>query len=70
MSENERQSQTNAVVNDKLLRTVVTHLRSGGIFNNQIEKRLLLSLPVKFFKSVNIWHSYGQKGGLCRAFSS
>jgi len=70
MSENERLSQTNAVVNDKLLGTVVTHLRSGGIFNNQIEKRLLLSLPVKFFKSVNIWHSYGQKGGLCRAFSS
>ena len=30
MSENERQLQTNAVINDKLQRTVVTYLRGGG----------------------------------------
>jgi len=71
MPENQRQSQTNAVVNDKLQGTVVTYLRCGGIFNNQIKQGLLLSLPVKTnLKSVNIWHSYGQKGGLCLALSS
>jgi len=48
-SENERQSQTNAVINDKLLGTVVTHLRCGEIFNNQIKKGLLPSLQVKLF---------------------
>ena len=63
MSENERPSQTNAVINDKLQGTVVTYLRYGGIFNNQIKKGLLLSMPVKeVLKSVNMWHSYGQKG--------
>jgi len=31
MSENERQSQTNAVINDKLQGTVVTYLGCGGI---------------------------------------
>jgi len=71
MSENERQSQTNAVVNDKLQGTVVTDLRCGGIFNKQIKKGLLLSPSVKtILKSVNIWHSYGQSSGLCRALSS
>jgi len=59
MSENERQSLTNVVINDKLQGTVVTYLRCSGIINNQIKKRLLLSLPVK--KSVNTWPSYGQK---------
>jgi len=49
MSENERQSQTNAVINDKLPGMIVTYLRCGGIFNNQINKGLLLSLPVKHF---------------------
>jgi len=47
MSENERQSQTNVVINDTLQGTVVTYLRCSGIINNQIKKRLLLSLPVK-----------------------
>ena len=47
MSENDRQSQTNAVINDKLQGTVVTYLRCGGIVNNQIKTGLLLSLPVK-----------------------
>jgi len=47
MSENERESQTNAVINDKLRCTVVTYLGRGGIANNQIKEGLLLSLPVK-----------------------
>ena len=47
MSENERQSQTNAVINNKLQGTVVTYLRCGGISNNQIKDGLLLSAPVK-----------------------
>ena len=49
MSENERQSQTNAVINDKLHGTVVTYLKCGGIFNKLIKKGLLLSLPVTIF---------------------
>jgi len=40
-------AQTNAVINDKLLGTVVTYLRCGVIFNKQIKKGLLLSRPVK-----------------------
>jgi len=60
MSENERQSQTNAVTNNKLQGTVVTYLRCDGIVNNKIKKGLLLSLPVKKIKSVTI----------CRALSS
>jgi len=56
----ERQLQTNAVINDKPQGTVVTYLRCGGIFNNQIKRFLLLSLLGKLLKSVNIWHSYGQ----------
>jgi len=51
MSENERQSQTNAVINDKLQGTVVTYLRSDRIFDNQIKTGLLLSLPVKKIKN-------------------
>ena len=47
MSENEQQSQTNAVINDKLQGIVVTYLRCSGIFSNQINSGLLLSLPVK-----------------------
>jgi len=74
MSENERQSQTNAVINDKIQGiTVVTCLRCecGGIFNSLIKKCLLLSLPVKkVLKSVNILCRHGQNGGLCRALSS
>jgi len=59
LSENERQSQTNTVINEKLQGTVVTYLRCGETTNNQIKTGLLLSLPVKIsFKSVNIWHNY------------
>ena len=47
--------------NDKLQGSVATYLRCGGIVNNQIRKGLLLSLPVIFFKSVNIWQSYKQE---------
>jgi len=47
ISENERQSQTNAVIDDKLQGTVVTRLRCGVIFNNQMRNGLLLSLTVK-----------------------
>jgi len=49
-SENERQSQTNAVINDKLQGTVVTYLRCGGI-SNEVKSGLRLNLPVKFFNS-------------------
>jgi len=39
-------------------------------FNDQSKSGLLLSLTVKtYLKSANIWHSYGQKGGLYRALS-
>ena len=47
MSENERQLQTNAVINDKLQDTVVTYLRCRRIVNNQIKAGLLRSLQVK-----------------------
>jgi len=47
MPENEREMQTNAVINDKLQDTVVTYLRRGGIFNNQLKEGLLVSLAVK-----------------------
>ena len=49
MSENERQSPTNAVINDQLQGRVVTYLRCNGIFSNQIKNSLLLSLPADFF---------------------
>jgi len=45
MSKNERQSQTNAVINDKLQGTVFTCVRCGRIVSNQIETRSLLSEP-------------------------
>jgi len=48
-------------INDKLQGSVATYLRCGGVVNNQIKKRLLLSLWVKKIKSVNIWHSYKQE---------
>jgi len=35
--------------NYKLQRSVATHLKCGGDVNNQIKKRLLLSLRVNFF---------------------
>ena len=64
-SENERQSQTDAVINDKLHGAVVACSRCGGTFNNQIKKGLWQNLPEK-----NVLHSCGQKSGLCRALSS
>jgi len=51
------------VINDKLQGSVATYLRCGGVVNNQIKKGLLLSLPVIFFKLLNIWQCYKQKGG-------
>ena len=60
--QNEQQLQTNALINDKLQGTAVTYIKCGRIVNNQIKKGLLLSLVSEtFFKSVNIWHRYGQK---------
>ena len=50
MSGNGRQLQTNVVLNDQLQGTVATHLRCGGIVNNQLRN-------VKKLKSVNIRHS-------------
>ena len=51
-------------INDKLQGSVATHLRCGGVINNQIEKDFLLSVRVKkCFKSVNIWQSYKQEHG-------
>ena len=42
--------------------SVVTHLRCGGMFHNDLTANLWLSLSVKeFWKSVNIWRSYRQK---------
>ena len=37
MSENERQSQTNAVINDKLQGSVAANLRCGEVVSNQIK---------------------------------
>ena len=42
--------------------SVATYLRRGGIFKYEFVANLPLSLPVKeFWKSVNIWRSYGQE---------
>ena len=42
--------------------SVATYLRCGGIFKYEFVADLPVSLPVKeFWKSVNIWGSYGQK---------
>ena len=46
---------------DKLQGSVATYLRCDGVFNNQIEQVLLLSVRVNFFYSVNIWQSYKQE---------
>jgi len=42
---------------DKLHGSLAAYLRCGGVVNKQIEKGLLLSLRMIFFKSVNIWQS-------------
>jgi len=40
----------------------VTYLRCGGTFKHYFVANLPLSLPVKeFWKSVNVWGSYGQE---------
>ena len=46
----------------KLLSSLATYLRCGGVVNNQIRKGLLLSLPLKVFNSVNICQRYKQEG--------
>jgi len=45
-------------INDKLLGSVATYFRCGGVVNNQNKKGLLMSLSEKMLKSVNIWQSY------------
>jgi len=47
--------------------SVITQLRCGGIANDDFVGNLPVNLPVKeFWKSVNIWRSYGQYySGLC-----
>jgi len=45
-------------INDKLQGSVATHLRCGRVVNNQIRKCVVLSVPVIFLQSVNIWQSY------------
>jgi len=50
MSENERQSPANVVINDKLQGTVVTFLRRGGLSTTKLKKRLLLSPSVIVFQ--------------------
>ena len=49
-------------INDKLQGSAATYLRCGRIVKNQIKKGLLLSLPVQFLKSMNIWQSQKQEG--------
>jgi len=45
--------------------SVATRLRCGGIFKHELVANLLVSLPVReFWKSVNIWGSYGQEFGV------
>jgi len=61
MSENERQSQTNVAMNDKLQGTVVTYLRCAGLSITKLRKVIAQSAREIFFKSVNTWHSYRKK---------
>ena len=45
--------------------SVVTHLVFGGVFKYSFVTNFLLSLSLKeFWKSVNIWWSYGQEFGV------
>ena len=45
--------------------SVATRLRCGGIFKYELVANLPVSLPVKeFWKSVNIWGSYGHEFGV------
>ena len=50
---------------DILQGSVATRLRCGGIYKYDLVANLPVSLPVKeFWKSVNIWGSYGQEFGV------
>jgi len=53
---------------NRLQGCVATFLKCGGVVNNQINKGLLLSLPVKKIKSVNISQNYTQEGGCLLQF--
>ena len=48
-------------INDTLQGSVATYLRCGGVVNNQILKKLLLSLSEKKLKLVNFWQCYKQE---------
>jgi len=39
--------------------SVATYARCGGIFNIRLTADLLRNIPVKTFKSVQIWQNYG-----------
>jgi len=61
---------TQQAISDKLQGSVATHLRCGGIVNNQTMTGSLLSLRVNtFLKSVNIWQSYKQERGCLTHFA-
>jgi len=49
-------------INNKLQGSVATYSRCGGLSKTTLRKGLLLSLPVKKLKSVNIWQSCKQEG--------
>ena len=51
------------MISEKLQGSVATYLRYGGVVNNQIKNGLLLSLPIKKLKSMNVWQSYNQGRG-------
>ena len=50
-------------INDKLEGSVAAYLRCDGVVNNRIKNGLLLSLPAKKIKLVNIRQSYKQNCG-------
>jgi len=50
-------------INDKLEGSVAAYLRYDGVVNNHIKTGLLLSLPAKKIKPVNIRQSYKQNCG-------
>jgi len=61
---------TKRAINDKLQGCVATHLKCGGVVDNQIKKGLLLSVRVKkVLKSVNIWQSYKKECGCLMHFA-
>jgi len=56
-------------INDKLQGSVATYLRCGGVVSSQINKGLLMSLSLKFFKSVILWQLYKQECGCLVLFA-